>query len=162
MSYSCSGGTRVNHFSNPDVTYNGFATGIDHDVDPANSADAVRSMAITAPTVAAFRASAASTPPADPSSLGASAPTHDRVDLSWSDNAGDETGFRVERSTDGSSFSQIATLGANASSYSDTGRAASTLYYYRVRARRRHLRPHRAVSRPAPCRVRASTWAGVT
>jgi hypothetical protein len=134
MSYSCSGGTRVNHFSNPDVTYNGFATGIDHDVDPANSADAVRSMAITAPTVAAFRSSAASTPPADPSSLGASAPTHDRVDLNWSDNAGDETGFRIERSTDGSSFSQIATLGANASSYSDTGRAASTLYYYRVRA----------------------------
>jgi fibronectin type 3 domain-containing protein len=134
MSYSCSGGTRVAHFSNPNVTYNGFATGIDHDVDPNNSADAVRSLSQTAPTVADFRPSAATTPPTAPSSLSANAPSHDRVDLSWSDNAGDENGYRVERSTDGVNFSEIATLGANATFYADTGVAASTLYDYRVRA----------------------------
>jgi fibronectin type 3 domain-containing protein len=134
MSYSCGGGTRVAHFSNPNVTYNGFATGIDHDVDPNNSADAVRSMSQTGPTVADFRPSAATTPPTAPTGLSANAPSHDRVDLSWSDNAGDENGYRVERSTDGVNFSEIATLGANATSYADTGVTASTTYDYRVRA----------------------------
>jgi titin len=124
----------VAHFSNPNVTYNGFATGIDHNVDPNNSADAVRSLSQTAPTVADFRPSATTTPPTAPSSLSANAPSHDRVDLSWSDNAGDESGYRVERSTDGVNFSEIATLGANTTSYADTGVAASTPYDYRVRA----------------------------
>ncbi len=134
MSYSCTGGTRVAHFSNPNVSYNGFATGIDHDVDPANSADAVRSMTNTAGTVAAFRPSAAATPPADPSALSATAASYERIDLSWSDNAGDESGFRIERSSDGVNFGEIATLGANSTSFADTGLASSTLYYYRVRA----------------------------
>jgi titin len=124
----------VAHFSNPNVTYNGFATGIDHNVDPNNSADAVRSLSQTAPTVADFRPSTATTPPTAPSSLLANAPSHDRVDLSWSDNAGDETGYRIERSADGVNFSEIATLGANATSYADTGVTASTTYDYRVRA----------------------------
>ncbi|MGD8483026.1 MAG: zinc-dependent metalloprotease family protein, partial [Gammaproteobacteria bacterium] len=134
MSYNCSGGTRVAHFSNPDVTYNGFPTGIDHETDPANSADAVRSMANTAATVAAFRPSAAATPPVDPSGLSATAASHERIDLAWFDNSGDESGFRVERSSDGVSFTEIATLGVNSTSYADSGLTASTVYYYRVRA----------------------------
>jgi hypothetical protein len=73
------------------------------------------------------------TAPDAPSGLAASATSSSQISLSWSDNASDETGFRVERST-GGAFSQIATLGANATSYSDTGLAAATAYSYRVRA----------------------------
>ena len=75
-----------------------------------------------------------SNPPATPGNLTASAAGSAQIDLTWSDNANDEDGFKIERSTDGVNFSQVATAGANASSYSDSGLSASTTYYYRVRA----------------------------
>jgi hypothetical protein len=78
--------------------------------------------------------SAPPSPPAAPSGLGASAVGSSQVDLSWSDNASNETGFEVERSTNGSSFSLAATVGSNVESWSDTGRSANTTYSYRVRA----------------------------
>ena len=44
-------------------------------------------------------------------------------------------GFKIERSLSATSgFAQIATVGANATSYANTGLSASTAYYYRVRA----------------------------
>jgi len=56
------------------------------------------------------------------------------VSLSWTDNASNETGYQVERSTtSGSGFSLLTTLSANATSYSDNGLSDGT-YYYRVRA----------------------------
>jgi hypothetical protein len=81
-----------------------------------------------------YAAVTAGNPPAAPTSLGATAVSSSQIDLAWTDNAGDEDGFRVERSTDGSNFSQIATTAANVTSYADTGLAASTTYYYRVLA----------------------------
>jgi hypothetical protein len=72
--------------------------------------------------------------PAAPSNLSAVAISRTRIDLTWSDNSSNETGFRVERSTNGSSFTQIATLGANATAYSSTGLRRNRVYYYRVRA----------------------------
>jgi serine protease len=38
----------------------------------------------------------------------------------------------VERSTDGSTFSTLTTLGANTTNYTDTGLSGSTPYWYRV------------------------------
>jgi Zn-dependent metalloprotease/outer membrane protein W len=73
-------------------------------------------------------------PPPAPSNLAATAPSPGRIDLAWSDNGTYEQGFRVERSTDGVSFTQIAVLGANASSYANTSLLAGTTYHYRVRA----------------------------
>jgi hypothetical protein len=136
MSYSngCSGGTRINNFSNPNVLYGGFATGISYEIDPANSADNARSMNNTADTVAAFRIAAATTPPAAPTALGAVAGSSSQINLNWSDNASDESGFRIERSADGVAFAEVATVGANVTSYSSTGLSASTWYWYRVRA----------------------------
>src|SRR6202042_2015713 len=40
----------------------------------------------------------------------------------------------VDRSSDGVSFTSIATLAATATSYTNTGLSASTKYYYRVLA----------------------------
>ncbi|HEY9502441.1 MAG TPA: fibronectin type III domain-containing protein, partial [Pyrinomonadaceae bacterium] len=45
-----------------------------------------------------------------------------------------EDGFQIERSTDGSTFTQIATVGANVTTYSNTGITCTVFYYYRVRA----------------------------
>jgi hypothetical protein len=56
------------------------------------------------------------------------------VNLSWTDNSGNETGFRIERSANGSAFAKIATVGANVTGYSDSGVAKSTTYSYRVSA----------------------------
>ena len=74
------------------------------------------------------------TPPADPTGLSATAIAYNQVDLSWSDNANDETGYEVQRALSGGSFSSIATLGSNANSYSDSGVSPLTTYDYRVRA----------------------------
>jgi hypothetical protein len=133
MGYSCVGANRVTQFSNPDVSFNGWPTGISYDTDPASSADNVRSMNQTADTVAAFRSVANSTPDA-PSSLAATAMSADTVRLTWSDNASDESGFRLERSDNGVEFSEIATLAAGMTVFTDTGLVARQNYWYRVDA----------------------------
>jgi hypothetical protein len=73
-------------------------------------------------------------PPAAPSNLAATAINSSEIDLNWTDNSGDETGFEIERSLDGSNFSWIASLGANTTSYPNTGLNPATTYYYRVAA----------------------------
>jgi hypothetical protein len=78
--------------------------------------------------------SGAGDPPAAPSVLIATSAGADQVDLAWTDNATDEAGFKIERSTDGVSFSQVATTGTDVTSYPDNGLNASTTYWYRVSA----------------------------
>lgn len=73
--------------------------------------------------------------PRSPTSLTASATSSSQINLSWADNASDETGFELERSTDGTNFTKITDLAANATTYSNTGLNASTRYYYRIRAK---------------------------
>jgi len=77
-------------------------------------------------------------PPAAPSVLQAVPFSHVRIDLTWTDNATDEQGFRIERAPDVSgvpgTFAQIASVAANVTTYSSTGLAGSTRYWYRVRA----------------------------
>ncbi len=79
-------------------------------------------------------AEAATGVPAAPTNLRAVDITSQRVRLTWSDNSGNESGFKIERKKAGGSYSQIATVGANTVSYIDTGLAGKTTYYYRVRA----------------------------
>jgi hypothetical protein len=140
MAYSCAGAARVAWFSNPGVFYNGYATGIAYETSPATSADNARSMSNTAATIAAFRASKTTvgpTPsslPAAPSALAATVTSSSAINIKWTDNATDETGYVVQRSTDGTNFTQVATLGAGATSHSSSGLAAATTYYFRVRA----------------------------
>ena len=58
------------------------------------------------------------------------------LDLSWLDNAPNETGFEVLRSTSGANgvFTTIATTGANVTRYSDTGLDPAKQYCYKVQA----------------------------
>jgi len=56
------------------------------------------------------------------------------VKLSWKDDASNESSYVVERSLDGVSFSQVATLPANSSQYVDASVAPRRKYYFRVGA----------------------------
>ena len=95
--------------------------------------DAVSS-SLTLPVVgggAAFVAASVPVPNA-PSGLAASvSPTG--VALTWTDNADSENAFEVERSSDGATFTTLATLAANTTTYADPG-AVSGTRFYRVRA----------------------------
>lgn len=58
-----------------------------------------------------------------------------RIDLAWQHDCPVETGFRLERKTGSAgTWAQIAALGADVTSYSNTGLSHNTAYYYRVRA----------------------------
>ena len=77
----------------------------------------------------------ASALPNPPSNLKATTTSSTQINLSWTDNSTQETGFLVERKTGASGvWSQIATLASNTTTYSSTGLIAATTYYYRVRA----------------------------
>jgi fibronectin type 3 domain-containing protein len=74
------------------------------------------------------------TPPAAPTNGHVTLITTSEVDLAWTDNATTEDGYLVSRKTGGGSFTQIATLPANSTSYADTGVAAGSAYTYQVEA----------------------------
>ncbi len=76
-------------------------------------------------------------PPAAPSQLTAQAASSTSIILEWMDNSGDEEGFEIQRSLDGTNFDLLVSLpasnGMGTVSYTDdNGLSASTTYYYRV------------------------------
>lgn len=77
-------------------------------------------------------------PIAAPTALTATAASGTRIDLAWTDNATNETGYRVERCS-GAACATFAQIGVNTAAdvgvFADTfGLAAATSYSYRVRA----------------------------
>ena len=56
------------------------------------------------------------------------------VTLGWQENSSNETGFKIESSTDGKSFAEIARVSANVTTFTDSGTSSKTRYSYRVRA----------------------------
>jgi fibronectin type 3 domain-containing protein len=96
--------------------------------------------AVNAAGESPLSAEASATPqvsaPAAPTNLSATAVSSTQINLTWSDNSSNETGFVVERATDSGFTAGLTTanLGANATSYSATGLSAGTTYWFRVRA----------------------------
>lgn len=89
----------------------------------------------TPPDAGAFEfVSGGASLPNAPSSLEAKSVSSSEIFLSWKDNAGNETGYKVERKTGEGSYSEIAKLVANVKSYSDSELSPSTNYTYRVSA----------------------------
>jgi hypothetical protein len=77
--------------------------------------------------------------PAAPSDLTTTRISGGRIDVTWTDHASNEQGFRIERCTGiagiaCTDFSQIAQTGPNATTYSDTGVGPFMAYGYRARA----------------------------
>lgn len=75
--------------------------------------------------------------PATPTNLSANAGIIQKeINLYWTDNSATETGYSIERKTEGAiSFSEIATVGINETEYTDTAIATSVEYTYRVKAK---------------------------
>jgi hypothetical protein len=73
--------------------------------------------------------------PRAPTNLTATAVSSSQINLSWTDNSNNETGFVINRTQDPSKlWNYVTTVAANVKSYSDTGLHASTTYFYRVQA----------------------------
>lgn len=73
--------------------------------------------------------------PTSPGPLTATAASSSQINLAWTDRSSNELGFSIERSTNSTTgFTVIKTVAAGVVTYADTGRTASTTYYYRVRA----------------------------
>ena len=56
------------------------------------------------------------------------------VKLTWTDNATNETSYRIDRAIGAGTYATIATLAADVTSYTDSTVAASTIYNYKVSA----------------------------
>ena len=69
-----------------------------------------------------------------PEDLQAASESATAIGLTWKDLTRQEIGYRIQRSTDGTTFASITITGPNAASYTDTGLTAGTTYYYRVAA----------------------------
>ncbi|MDQ8181424.1 sugar-binding protein [Pelagicoccus sp. SDUM812005] len=73
--------------------------------------------------------------PASPTDLAVNAVSATVIDLSWTDNADNETGYEIQISGDGGqNYLQSIDVGPNVTSYSHTGLTPETIYFYRVRA----------------------------
>jgi titin len=105
----------------------------------ANTQYYYRIRATNAAGASAYSAEANATtlpfPPAAPSALAATALSSTSIRINWTDNANNETQFKIERKTGaGGTYAQVATVGANVTTYTNTGLSAATTYFYRVRA----------------------------
>jgi uncharacterized protein YxeA len=69
-------------------------------------------------------------PPNTPTGLTATATSQTQIDLSWTDNSNDETGFKIEQPAG----TLIQTTAAGATSYSHTGLTCGTSYNYEIKA----------------------------
>lgn len=79
-------------------------------------------------------------PPAAPSAVSATAArqgrNNARVTLTWTDNANNETGFAIQRSTNATFTANVvnSTVGANVNTFTTGNVSRNTPYYFRVRA----------------------------
>lgn len=72
--------------------------------------------------------------PAAPTGLVATPLSSTAVSLRWVDASSNETGFELQRSTDGVTFATVLTVGADVTTTGNSGLTAGTLYHYRIRA----------------------------
>lgn len=72
--------------------------------------------------------------PLPPSDLTGNVASGTQINLSWTDNSTNETGFKIERRTGSSNYAVVGTANQDVLSFSDTGLTPSTAYTYRVYA----------------------------
>jgi hypothetical protein len=72
--------------------------------------------------------------PAAPTNLAATALNNGQSTLTWTDNALNEDGYRIERSVNGGSFLQIGSTIADVTTFVAGGLTVGNLYSFRVRA----------------------------
>ena len=72
--------------------------------------------------------------PVTPADLKGEVISGSQIKITWTDKSTNEKGFKIQRKTGTGSFSDIASLGADTTSYNDTSLTRSTTYTYRVYA----------------------------
>jgi RHS repeat-associated protein len=108
-------------------------------------------------SMAAFRVAPAGSPspaPGTPTGFAANTTASTAITLSWTNATSAQSGVKIERSTDGTNYTQIAIAGSDATGFTDTGLATATKYWYRVRA------TGAAGDSAYASAVSATTWAG--
>jgi uncharacterized protein (TIGR02145 family) len=70
--------------------------------------------------------------PVPPSNLAATIISDSQINLSWTDNSTNETGFKIERKLINGTYSVVNNTPANITSYSDIGLTANTSYTFRI------------------------------
>ncbi|MDF2190719.1 gliding motility-associated C-terminal domain-containing protein [Paraflavitalea sp. CAU 1676] len=73
-------------------------------------------------------------PPAAPTVLAGLATAGSEILLTWEDNASNESGFEIERSSNGTDFVKVGSVIANRLNFAATGLLVNTSYQFRVRA----------------------------
>lgn len=73
-------------------------------------------------------------PPSGPGEISASVVSSNQIELTWIDNVSGESGWRVQRSTDGTNFDWYQNIVANSTSFTATGLQDGKRYWFRVRA----------------------------
>lgn len=90
---------------------------------------------VAGPQVSATTASAPTTAPAAPSNAVASAAAATIVNVTWADNSNNESSFMIQRATGtATTFTAIAAISANQTSYQDYNLNPGTVYFYRISA----------------------------
>ncbi|MFH1562943.1 MAG: PQQ-binding-like beta-propeller repeat protein [Nitrospirota bacterium] len=72
--------------------------------------------------------------PIAPDNLMVKAVSSSQINITWSDNSNDESGFVIERGVTAKAYSELAVLPYNINSYQDEDILPLTTYYYRVKA----------------------------
>ena len=72
--------------------------------------------------------------PAAPSALTATAASSSQINLAWTSNSTNQTGFIILRAPSGGTYAQVGTTGASVTTYSDSSLTPSTTYSYEVEA----------------------------
>lgn len=70
--------------------------------------------------------------PLAPSNLIGNCSSDSQINLSWTDNSTNETGFKIERKTITGAYIAVASTATNTTTYNDIGLTPNTTYTYRV------------------------------
>ena len=70
--------------------------------------------------------------PLPPTNLTGAVFSATQINLSWTDNSTNETGFKIERKTGSGNYALIGTSAADITNYNDNGLTSNTTYTYRV------------------------------
>ena len=70
--------------------------------------------------------------PVAPSNLTGTVASTTQINLSWTDNSTNETGFKIERKTGTDTYAVVGTTATDITTFSNTGLTPSTTYTYRV------------------------------
>ena len=70
--------------------------------------------------------------PISPTNLAGTVISTTQINLSWTDNSTNETGFKIERKTGTGTYAVVGTVNADVLTYNDLGLTPNTAYTYRV------------------------------